>query len=546
MSASLEKLLRDARIDLILIRIEKDPSVIEEVIRYLDSDSRSIRFNSILILGKLGEQSSSALSKLISCLEDNDWSICRESVRSIGNLGNIAEEAVSSLCKLHNNDEVSIRKEVAIALGKIGYSTEEAITCLISALKDPDEEIRVEATQSLGKLHSDSPRLISSLIESLKDRSWKVRAKALVSLGIIGKKTTDVISNLITSLGDNDWRVRNRAKNSLVSFGEEIIPSTLQALKYKNKEVRKGAIEVLGELKNDDPEILNNLTPLLTNNNEGIRGKTVYGFRDIGKASVPHLLAAIKSPGSIPWYFWLLLPLGPIIMIIGNLIELFNPFLILINLIGAAILGGNIGLILRFLIIDIPKRKMFYISGIGGIDSDLTDVIPEIIQKLKQYGLLESRMEVLALVKNPTLKEKISYYLKKVLMGIKYFIIDPISIKSKIRVEISRALGKIGTNSDLAVNILINALSDFKKEVRRATALALGDLGSHASEAVPNLIKTLNDPVPDVRWRASEALGKIGVATPEVISGLEELLHDRFDHVSVSAEFALDSLQISI
>ena len=57
MSASLEQLLRDARIDLILARIEKDSNVIEEVIENVDNDIRSIRFNSIYVLGELGEKS---------------------------------------------------------------------------------------------------------------------------------------------------------------------------------------------------------------------------------------------------------------------------------------------------------------------------------------------------------------------------------------------------------------------------------------------------------------------------------------------------------
>ena len=54
MSASLESLLRDGRIDLVLNRIEKDSSVINDVIESLNSNIRSIKFNAILVLGELG------------------------------------------------------------------------------------------------------------------------------------------------------------------------------------------------------------------------------------------------------------------------------------------------------------------------------------------------------------------------------------------------------------------------------------------------------------------------------------------------------------
>ncbi|MHA1327693.1 MAG: hypothetical protein ACTSRH_10285, partial [Promethearchaeota archaeon] len=56
MSANLENLLRDARTDLVFSRIEKDPKVIDEVIKLVDSDIRSIRFNSIYVLGEIGEK----------------------------------------------------------------------------------------------------------------------------------------------------------------------------------------------------------------------------------------------------------------------------------------------------------------------------------------------------------------------------------------------------------------------------------------------------------------------------------------------------------
>jgi hypothetical protein len=62
MSATLENLLRDARVDLVLARIEKDPSIIKEVISHLDSEIRSIRFNSVYVLGELGQDSESAVA----------------------------------------------------------------------------------------------------------------------------------------------------------------------------------------------------------------------------------------------------------------------------------------------------------------------------------------------------------------------------------------------------------------------------------------------------------------------------------------------------
>ena len=139
MSAPLEQLLRDARIDLVLSRIEKDESVIKEIINHLDSDIRSVKFNAILVLGEVGQKSVDSLSKLRECLEDNDWSICREATRTMGKLGRIAKESIPQLSKMLEDNEESIRKEAAIALGSIGEPTNEAISGLIKALEDKSE-----------------------------------------------------------------------------------------------------------------------------------------------------------------------------------------------------------------------------------------------------------------------------------------------------------------------------------------------------------------------------------------------------------------------
>ncbi|MHA2207371.1 MAG: hypothetical protein ACXABC_16065 [Candidatus Thorarchaeota archaeon] len=48
MSAPLEDLLRDAKVEIVVARAEKDPSVIKELIESLNSDVRSIRFNASL------------------------------------------------------------------------------------------------------------------------------------------------------------------------------------------------------------------------------------------------------------------------------------------------------------------------------------------------------------------------------------------------------------------------------------------------------------------------------------------------------------------
>ena len=491
LSAPLEKLLRDARIDLVLSRIEKDESVLNEVIKHIDSDIRSIKFNSILVLGEVGKKSADAVAKIVSCLEDDDWSICREAARSLGKIGNVAKEAVSRLSDLLSDKEESIRKESAIALGKIGNPTLESISSLIKALDDDSEIIRTEVAKALGEIGSDANEAIPYLMKSLKDVSWTVRTASAQSISLIGKESTKAIPSLISAFEDPDWRVRYRVSNTLAEIGEAAIPGILEVLNHKNEIVRKEGIDTLGEMKIADPKIINTISKLLTDKSKRVRGKAADALRSIGKFAVPTLIKGLEK--------------------------------------------ANI------------KMKIIIISALGGIGLDGEEAIPTLVNLLKNPAQEEKQVKIL---KNAAQEEEYGkmsdisrttygFIIKRAILA---FLKDPLARKATIRVESARALGKIGSNSADAIYALESALNDPKNIVRREAALSLGKLGSSATKTIPTLIKALGDRNPDVRWRISEALGKIGVNTEEVISCLNTLVHDKCDYVCESAINAIDDL----
>ncbi|KKN23623.1 hypothetical protein LCGC14_0903050 [marine sediment metagenome] len=478
MSAPLEKLLRDARIDLVLSRIEKDESVLKEVIKYIDSNIRSIKFNSILVLGEVGKKSANAVSKIVSCLEDEDWSICREAARSLGKIGDIAKEAVSYLSSLLENDEESIRKEAAIALGKIGNPTLESISSLIKALDDESEIVRTEVAIALGEIGSDAYEAIPFLMKSLKDLSWTVRTASAQSISLIGKESTKAIPSLISALEDPDWRVRYRVANALKEIGDVAVPGILEVLDHSNKIVRKEAIDTLGEMKIADPKIINAISKLLTDKAEMVRGKTADTLRNIGKAAVPNLLRGLEEANN--------------------------------------------------------KMKVIIISALGGIGSDAKDAIPTLISILEFIEEINSKE--IETKKNLLYSKSILPRIKLMFSALNEYFSTP------VKSEAVKALGRIGKDSENAISALEYALINPKFIIRREAALSLGKLGSSAVVALPSLIEALDDRNPDVRWRASEALGIIGVNTENVISGLSGLVHDKCDYVCEAALTALDDL----
>lgn len=538
MSAPLEKLLRDARIDLILSRIEKDGSILNEVINHLDHDIRSIRFNSIHVLGKVGEKSADAVSKIISCLEDDDWSICREAARSLGKIGNLAKEAVPRLSKSLKDKEESIRKEAATALGKIGNSTIESISSLIDALDDESEFVRTEVAKALGEIGSDAYEAIPKLMKRLKDVSWTVRTASAKSISQIGRGTTRAIPSLLSALEDPDWRVRYRVGNTLAEIGEEAIPSILESLTHKNAVVRKESIDILGEMKISDPKIIDSVANLLTDKVENVRGKAADGLRSIGEAAVPALTKELESVKIKFKNLYRVANLGYYILILSVIPYVFSLLFLFLfpPLWTYFLLWQPILIVLGLLIFEIgnykelsrqTEMKIIIISALGGMGINANDAIPVLVNFLKI----------------PEQEEEYVYsFINNIKRAFKAFSKDPLSKKASIRVESARALGKIGFNSEDTTRALEYALNDPKKKVRRETALSLGKLGESAKSAIPSLLNALKDKNPDVRWRTSEALGKIGVNTEDVISNLNELIHDEFDYVGESAINAIDSL----
>lgn len=95
----------------------------------------------------------------------------------------------------------------------------------------------------------------------------------------------------------------------------------------------------------------------------------------------------------------------------------------------------------------------------------------------------------------------------------------------KVRITAITALGKMETETEVAVPALTKALSDSVSDVRIAAAYALRDLGPAADSAVPELVKMLQtDEAHGARRAAAEALGQIG--DTRVVPSLAAVLYD--------------------
>ena len=102
----------------------------------------------------------------------------------------------------------------------------------------------------------------------------------------------------------------------------------------------------------------------------------------------------------------------------------------------------------------------------------------------------------------------------------------------EVRMEIIRALERIGGQANKTVPALIEALGDENWEIRWSAAGALTSFGKKSAMAVPELVGLLRDPEDYVRNAALSTLGKMGpISVAAMMDEVSKSLDDRDDQL---------------
>lgn len=101
------------------------------------------------------------------------------------------------------------------------------------------------------------------------------------------------------------------------------------------------------------------------------------------------------------------------------------------------------------------------------------------------------------------------------------------------------ALAELPVTPARRVGALAKAMRDVNSRVRRRAARAIGDFGGHAIPAVSVLVGALRDPDTSVRRDAAGALGRLGSAAQSAAHGLVGLLAEPDTRTRIVAATAL-------
>jgi HEAT repeat protein len=158
---------------------------------------------------------------------------------------------IPDLLQFVEDPDLDVFSAITQALGNLGST--DAIPDLLQALKNPDECVRARASMALGYLGSTDA--IPDLLQALKDPSSLVHYCTVDALDSINTRMVEHSNSQITPNQELIWKIANP-----FSVGDKVIDilhkntfaeavsHLLEALEDAEKDVRRDAVEVLGNM----------------------------------------------------------------------------------------------------------------------------------------------------------------------------------------------------------------------------------------------------------------------------------------------------------
>lgn len=464
--------------------VESPHASVDDLIRELKDKDIRTRYRAAGGLRSLGLKAEPAIPALIESMErealsDND-AVFHEAKRTLTSLGLPAVHAMMKDCRAHPNQMV--RVILIQALGDMGLEAQPAIPVLQAALAD--EEVGLYAAYALWQIDpqcklilpafaTEVPLPIPTLIGGLRHKNDEVSQRAASLIEAIGPDAREAVPALVEALdrervGPAVLRALNRMPRSNEAMAA--VPSLARALRDEHEHLgyNREAIEVLAQLRSEDPLAVSGLAGALKDSDIEVRRLAAGALADLGQAglpALPALLDLVHHPDDRD--LWC--------TAINSPKELIKNY-------------------------PWPARTSSYLAAayaLGRIPSGRERVLPILLRQLKGSPPA-SPMFSLALA--------------------------PPS--SQLRSEAASAIGLLGAAAAKeGIPALAGALNDKSEEVRQTAVWALGELGP---AGVPGLLSVLKNVDPEIRLQPAEVLGTMGPTAAEAVPALTDALKEDF------------------
>jgi HEAT repeat protein len=276
---------------LALVEIGADvDAAVPVLIEALRGDDRDVRSRAVWTLKKIGTAAAPALTEALS---DEDACVRGPAALALIEIDPETKALVPALINALSDENDLIRERAAEALEKIGPEAKTAVPALIEALKDKNKDLRVRSAVALGMIGADAKAVVAALTEALSDEDIWVRLRAAVALEKINPETKAAVPALIDALKDE--YARWQAARALRNIGSKAVLALVEALKDKDKGVRKAAAFALGLIGQEAKPAVSALIEALKDENDSVRSYAAEALGRIGSEAKTAVLALVEA-----------------------------------------------------------------------------------------------------------------------------------------------------------------------------------------------------------------------------------------------------------
>jgi len=263
---------------------------VNELVLLLDSQKPvETRRAAARTLATMGADANGAVPSLCSSLSDKDTEVRIYAARSLGYIGPGARAGTFGLASMaaDTREDVRVRRSAALAIAGVGHAGRLETRLLLKVLADEHPDIRNAAALAIGRLlRGSSEEALAPPLAGLRNESPRMRASAAQALGHSGSGFERVELALTGALTDEDQDVQRSARQALdrihqakkqakareslmhalgddspwslppgwqhAGFLEDVgpdeVPLLVQALRYRNPEIREMVVRCLGQI----------------------------------------------------------------------------------------------------------------------------------------------------------------------------------------------------------------------------------------------------------------------------------------------------------
>lgn len=495
----------------------------------VDADMRITAHAIGRLLPRYGDASSDAIRRLASALRADRSAFRGQAVLALATIGPEGEARVERLAPA-DRDVDTVR-----ALGEISRFSTAAVPTLVEALADPAyhdlrEAVSARVTDGGGSRALYAGIGLGSLLEALGDARPDVRRTGAEAVREVSITASEASATLDQAPRDDIFvsRTARAARRAISTSAEDAVPVLLEALKDEDPDVRRAAVQTLGQLgqlgSRDARDAVPALLATLKSAPVTVQSEAALALGRIGaepSAVVPALADALTHPDPAVRF-----QAARALSLLGDRAAAAKPGL------ENALAEGDVGL--RF----IAARTLLAIDP----EADVGD--PDSLSAAAEQEVAQ----LLAVIKaeDPQRKRQAVVTLRHIgpaaVAGVPDLVAALVAAEPPLRGELAASLRAISAAALAEVPELVEDLRRGDAESRVWAAEALGRMGADANAARATLIEVLERPdlSTEVRFAVAEAFGDIGSYTTAVTRALAgAALRDADPEVRESASKSL-------